>query len=347
MKGKILGAALTALLFTTSADADILWMTGWDSAAGHGKLHGFDAVTGELVHTVDGYDVSAVDVCDETGTAFFLDGTTLKSIDEDGTVSVVDEFSNAVFYGMPQVFVGQRHCTVWVLQLGSTEMFIIRNAGTPDQYRIDTEAFDTIHTADIDDSNDDLWIGQYNQRIYRVSKKTGLRSYRIEPAGDIGHLRVDSGRVHVMRHGELTGYSNETRRENQKVLYVDTSHRDLLNDHPFSFAYVETNGLGDPVIRTINPTGGAIPAMNELMRMEIDTENSELDWTADHFITFEDMLDIDPTASGIRAMQPDGDGNYWLANSSHVRLYHPSGAILRQLNYGELVPDFNPNEIAY
>jgi len=343
MRRTILAALAGTLLVTAPAVAGTVWVSGVDMETYAGKVLGFDDTNGELTHNVDGGYISAIDVCPATGTAFYLDDTTLKSVDANGNAKVIAEYSSDVYVGMPQVKVGPVECTVWVYAIGGTDIHIVRNPGEARQETRDTYSFSIIESADVDDVNDDLWIGQINGKVHRVSKKTGLRSYRIGPTGDsYRSIAVKSGIVHILGHSALRGYRNTTRIETPQQLYTDTSFKDLFDGNArINSAAVHANSAGDPVVTAYNYFGPG-DSHSDVLRMEVNAESKSLSWTNDRFVPFEDVGTIARWDS-----EAAEDGNMWHYDDSRIRLFAPNGAQLREIDFNDAVPDFYAYDMAY
>lgn len=347
MKTRLATAFIGALLLMTNAAAGTVWLNGWDNESGRSRLLGFDE-NGSLRHTIDGEAIMAADVCEATGTLYYFDMFTLKAVDTEGNVSVIAENIGETFTGAVQVKVGQRYCTVWTYALWNQEMHIIRNAGTANQQRIDTVAFDTIVAADIDDTNDDLWIGQLNGRLYRVSKKTGLRSYRVIPVDDseIRSMAVKNGVVHVMRTDAITGYTNTTTRSNPQVLYVDTIHNALIDATAgYSSAAIYANAAGDPVVNVQNMYfDGGYNVQSDVVRMEMDVDNGALRVTGDSFEPFADFAVNQRWHGDLTAAT---ERTFWVFNSERLRKVAADGTLLLDINFHDMHANFSPYGIAY
>ena len=350
MNNKLFGPALLGALMLVSnpAAAGIVWMTGWDDNTGNTRLLGFDEESGEQVHSIEGEAIIAADVCDKTDTVYFLDLFTLKAADTNGNVTVIADGLGHDFSGVTEVKVGQRYCTVWAYAIGNTTYHIIRNPGTSEQIRIDNNAFDYIEAADIDDSNDDLWIAQYNGRVYRLSKKTGLRSWRIESQGDfsVRDIAVGNGIVHVMRHDGLAGYLSTTRRDNVQQVYFDTAYQDYHDPNAyFSYDRVMTNAAGDPVVNVVNfYADGGFRATSDVLRMTLDLDVGGL-VPGDHFVPFEDLTgEFDRNHSELVAA---GDRNLWVFNHDKLRLLDASGVTLREIDYEQVHDSIMAYNVAY
>lgn len=348
MNRKTVIAALAAFFLAPAAFAGTVWVRAADDVTHEYRLLGIDVQSGQLVHDIDGEYIQAADVCRKTGTVYYLDSSTVKSVDADGSVAVVEDLGDAaMFSGTTRLLVGQRYCTIWVFAEYNRDIFIIRHAGTEDQQRIDTEAFDMIVASDIDHSNDDLWIGQANGRVYRVSKKTGLRSYRIVPAGAVEDIEVDDGIVHVMRSGGLTGYDNDTRRDDVEVVYTDQGYRDLLDDSALaSWVFPYADGAGNPVFKVMTWPNFWSPPTFKVVSATINEEDGTLAWPGNYFIPFEDLVPSGRSAS-VGDIVTDEDGNFWLGNSDRLRLYHPSGAIHRDIDLDALAPTLRMYQVIY